>query len=142
MEVTLIFNYKKKLNKEIYFEGCLRDGHLKFKALIVLLLNLFHCKIWPLILFQKTSSFVLLRSSLMDDDIVHTLASDTSWHCPGEFYTNNFTKVYYVSYHPPMGAWVWQPSISDYNIQLELNQDTGCDVFYLKIHFGALAEGL
>ena len=36
----------------------------------------------------------------MDDDIVHTLAGDPSQHCPGEFYTNNFTKVYYVSYHP------------------------------------------
>ena len=53
-----------------------------------------------LIWFQKTSIFVLLRSSLMDDDIVHTLAGDPSQHCPGEFYTNNFTKVYYVSYHP------------------------------------------
>lgn len=44
VEVTLVFNHKKKLNKEIYFEGGLKHGHLKFKAQIFLLLNLFHLK--------------------------------------------------------------------------------------------------
>ena len=41
-----------------------------------------------------------------------------------------------------MGTWVWQPSISDYNIKRELNQDTDCDVFYLKSICEALAEDL
>lgn len=101
--VIIILNCKRGKVKET-MKFLLREilsWKFKMQRLYHSSVDLFYFKIWSLILCQKISIFALPRSCVMNDDTVHTLASDPSWHCPGGFYTNNFTKVYFVFYHLP-----------------------------------------